>query len=349
MNKRLSLLTAICGILIGCQPVLAIETNGYLDNKLSIYEGDEVKVSNKLKIDAQVKNESYLLMISAIDLYEKDGRKEEPVEYENSLELSRAYLELYRPWGKASIGLQNIAWGTAYLYNLADLFNEIDILDPKGEKKGINALDLKWNIATTAMVEAVAVPRSRLSEGDYGLRSRFSIGNFEIVANAVQKQDPVELSAVKVETRDIYVLECKGEFGENAPAVWGQWAYNHDALETGGRDDYQSWVLGMDYTFDLGNGLYLMAEYYDNGKADGHNQSYFVTRYNFQHYLVGSLNMMRDYETGGSLYSANLKYMLNDNIEFNGTYNYYPSGSAKVGLADYDPKDEIVLSLKTTF
>lgn len=57
---------------------------------------------------------------------------------------------------------------------------------------------------------------------------------------------------------------------------------------------------------------------------------------------------MRDIQNEASMYSLNLKYLINDNMEFSGAYNYYPQGSQLVGMP-VNHTGEVILGVKTNF
>lgn len=330
----------------------ALDSSGYLENKIQIANNENITETNKFKLDTQVKSDTYFMLVSIVginNLIDDDDESVELKEKNNILKLNRAYLDLYKTWGKVTIGLQNLAWGNGYLYNLADLFNQVNVLDPKGEKEGIGALDTKWNITDTARLEAVILPRATVSETDHGLRGQFTAGSFEFTANALRKTLTAIPPATGQTLRFAYVLECKGELGETAPGLWFQGGYFRDEPSAGEINKYHSYVFGTDYTVPVGNGLYLLGEYQQNSPTDGHDKLYFNTRYSVNGNLTWSLAGLRDIEEQAGMYSLNLKYFINDSIEFSGSYNYYPQGSQKVLEIPVNNTREIILGVKTSF
>ena len=222
MKKGLFLFLVLTSSLLVCGQVsYALDTSGYLENKIQINDNQSIIGTNKLKLDTQVKSDTFFLLVSLAGINNFGTLSD------NSLKLNRAYLDLYQSWGKITIGLQNLAWGSSYLYNLADLFNPVNVLDPKGEKDGINALDTKWNINETARLEAVILPRAKAAESDYGVRGQFTLGNFEFTANALRKTIPPDVAPT---VRYAYIVECKGELGETAPGVWVQGGFFQDEV-----------------------------------------------------------------------------------------------------------------------
>lgn len=334
-------------------PARALEVGGYLENKLQVTDGRNVTAPNKLKLDFKLKSETYYLFASLT------GYQDFLVSTNNQVELSRAYLELYPSWGKATIGMQNIAWGNGYLFNLPDQFNPINLTDPKGEKEGINAVSVKWNTSGTSLIEMVAIPvaspaappeepASTIAGSDYGIKGLWNIGRFDISVHALKKTIiQSENSPVIYTDRRAGVLELRGELGDALPGVWAQGGWFSDRLSTTSVETtYTSSVLGSDFTLSIGNGFYILAEYFQNGKVSN-NQLYFLTRYSTNNYLTLSLSGLWILESSNALYSLIIKYPLNDNVEFSGMANYYPQGSGSFGLAPCNT--EYILSLKTSF
>lgn len=342
--KRWLVFSGTLLLLIGLGiPAFAIQVGGYLNNRLQVIEGDTydntIIGANKLKLDFQVNADSYFMCgsLTGINNY---GNNVDP-NNSNSLAVTRAYLELYPSWGKVTAGLQNIAWGSGYLFNLADKFNQPNPIDPKGEKAGINALGLKWNLTDTGFLEAVAAPgfESTLDNCDYGIRSKFTVGRFDLIADHVKK------ATVKTT-----VLELKGELGNGLPGVWGQYAAtcNPGAVDKSFKYLY---TLGCDYTFDVGNGLYLLAEYNRDFQADDFDQLYGLIRYSPAGYLTINLSSLTDIQNKADLFSLCLRYLFNDNIDISTTYNYYPAGSSKLRMLNPSNHidQELVLELKASF
>ncbi|HEX7712924.1 MAG TPA: hypothetical protein VF531_02790 [Bacillota bacterium] len=346
-----------------------LETSGYLENQLQITDGDNLFDTNKLRLDFQVKESGYYMLVSVNalnglmqgDISLQNADLSDPnvlLSLENNLlELSRAYLELYPSWGKVTLGLQNIAWGNGYLFNLPDQFNPPNPLDPKGEKQGINAISTKWNLNGTAQLEAVAVPAAKLSGTDYGVKARVNIGLFDISTFFLKRYNiPVNLSQPTIRfDRTAGVLEIKGELGDGLPGIWLQGGWFGDTnLATNSTENYFTYVTGSDYTFNVGNGLYCLAEYMRNTQIEA-NQVYFLTRYSPQGYLTFSLSGMRNNQADAAMYSLNSEYQLNDNIEITGMYNVYPQGSSYFTMGNGTLQNnagftsQIVIGVKTTF
>jgi hypothetical protein len=316
---------------------LAVDFTGYLDNSLLINNEDDFTGTHKFKLDIKSKTESYFMMVSA------DAMTNYGSNTDTSFTINRAYLDLYPAWGAVTLGKQRIAWGGSYYFNLSDLFNPVNVLDPKGEKDGIHGLDVKWNITDTMQTEGVILPAAKFSESDYGVKLKLTVGLFDITAGSIKKANV----SPAVAKRNANVIECKGEFSENTPGIWVQYAFYTD--ESGGvTTDYESSVYGLDYTFNIGNGLYVLGEYTHDGRVDNY-EIYSMIRYNLQSYLTLNFTGFRKEQTNASFYSLGLKHQLNDAIEIEGAYIVYPGGSALVKNSLPNIDTEFVLKIKTNF
>jgi hypothetical protein len=329
----------ILGLLVMGRSAPAIDIGGYLENRLQVMNDQSVNDTNKFKLDFKTKADTYYLFISATGINNL-------VAPTNSVfELNRAYLDLYPSWGKITVGLQNITWGNGYLFNLPDQFNVINTLDPKGEKEGINAIATKWNITGTSSVEAVVLPSDKVSNSDDGIKGQFTVGLFDLSGYSIRRVNPNPA----LEERRVNILEVKGELGAELPGIWAQAGWFTDTpAATGVETGFTNYVLGGDYTFAIGNGLYLMAEYLQSDQITTHNQLYTMGRYSPEGYLTLSISGLQDLVNNTTMYSFNLKYILNDNIEISGMYNYYSQGSAMLGLL-YNCNSEVIIAVKTSF
>ncbi len=341
MKKIYSFIIILLGLLYFTSWVDAIDLSGYLENRLQITNDENISDTNKFKLDFKTRADTHYLYISVTAI----NNLPEPAG--NVLELNRAYLDLYPSWGKITAGLQNIAWGNGYLFNLPDQFNIINPLDPKGEKDGINAISTKWNITGTSQVEAVVLPADKIVNCDYGIKGQFTLGLFDFSGYSIRRVNLTNLPVI-LDERQVNILEVKGELGAELPGIWAQTAWFTDIpAATGFEIYYNSYVMGSDYTFEIGNGLYLLAEYLQNGQT-GHNQLYLMSRYSPEGYLTLSAGGLQDLTNNAAMYNFNIKYILNDNIEISGMYNYYSQGSRILQLP-YDCFSEIVLAVKTNF
>src|SRR5689334_16647384 len=130
--RRILIMIFILVVYLGLGiPTSALEIGGYLSNQLKITDGQDVTGANKAKLDLRQTGETYFALVSLTGI---NNFITQSTDDNNILKLNRAYLEHYPSWGKLTFGLQNLAWGSSYLFNLADQFNMPNPVDPKGEK-----------------------------------------------------------------------------------------------------------------------------------------------------------------------------------------------------------------------
>ena len=246
---------------------------------------------------------------------------------EDYLELYRGYLELYGDSTTFSAGRQMIVWGSAYIFNGADVFNEVDLENPRSDKDGLDSLRLKYNLQNMSRLEGVVFKNSA-RDNNIGARYTFLVDNYEFMANYFHydKKNPFG-EAVKNE--DV-VLELKGDAGIG---VWSQLI--HKESEGSGQNAV---VLGGDYSFDLsGNLLYTLAETIYIKEED---TGAIYLRYN---YVVSEdievfQSLLADGEISYLYLRSGFTYKLNDYFNIQVSYNYYNNFR---GLYQYSYGEEL--------
>lgn len=260
---------------------------------------------------------------------------------ENPVEIYRAYVELYKDDLTISLGRQMLLWGNTFIFNGANVFNKIDIEDPRAESIGVDSLRLKYNLTDLSRAEAIVFDNG-VSNDNYGFRYTFTLSNFEVMANYLnyKKEYPVGNSLVSMRSEDI-VLEVKGDIGIG---IWSQ--YINKRVED--MEDKNSIVLGGDYSFDInGNFLYTVAEsiyLIEDKKAS----FYLMYNYTLGDDIVWSQGTIFDGEFESKFITNNLTYVYNDYVDIKIAYNYYDNFSG-VGLTTNNTsklKDEVVFEIR---
>ncbi len=352
MRKIISFGLALFLLMAFGRLTMAVDTNGYLENRLRVLDGEDLTASNKLRLDFAMKQDSYYFLVSLLGINTIPGPPSVPFQQvapdNNLLKINRAYLDIYPSWGKFTVGLQNIAWGNGYLFNIADQFNTINPVDPKGEKAGINAISAKWNLSGTSLLETVVLPAAKAADCDLGIKGQFTLGLFDFAGYFIRRVDPAN-PPVPLAERRLNMIEVKGQISPDLPGIWAQAGWFTDIpAATGSEKEYTSYVFGSDYTIPIGNGLYIIAEYLQNGQT-GHDQLYVMSRYSPEGYLTLAASGLQDLANNAAMINFNIRYILNDNIEIFGMYNYYSQGSQILGLPYNCNNNEIVLAVKTSF
>ncbi len=263
------------------------------------------------------------------------GNEEKPVD------VYRAYVELYKDNLTISLGRQMLLWGNTFIFNGANVFNKVDIENPKAESIGIDSLRLKYNVSDLSRAEAIVFDNG-VSNDNYGLRYTFTFSNFEFMANYLnyKKEYPIENNLIPLRSEDI-ILEVKGDIGIG---IWSQ--YKNKRIEN--MEDKNSVVLGGDYSFDInGNFLYTVAEsiyLIEDKKAS----FYLMYNYTLREDIMWSQGTIFDRDFESTFLTNNLTYVYNDYIDIKIAYNYYDnfSGNGLTAMNTSKLKDEIVFEIK---
>jgi len=221
----------------------------------------------------------------------------------NEVGIYKAYTELYKDKLTIGIGKQKVVWGTAYAYNLTDIFNTANPLDPRAEKVGVNSLKLKYNLTDMSRIELVNFEKAGNYE-NYAGRVTFLLGTFEIMANYLNYMDMED-----------FIFEFRGDV---IVGVWSQ--INYKKMEN---DEKLIAVAGIDYSFDISDRiLTLLGEaMYDLDSEKG--AGYINTGFGLTDEMSISVNYMFDLEFEAGVLSTKLDYVYSDNISLGVGYTYY--------------------------
>ncbi|KPK89783.1 hypothetical protein AMJ80_09315 [bacterium SM23_31] len=201
--------------------------------------------------------------------------------------VDRAYIRLYFSRADVTIGKQRVSWGRSLLWSPFDVFNRVNFFEPQEEKFGINAIRITVPTGTTSMIEGVFSPKDRIDKSSAGIRALWNWRSVEFVVAAIHYVHPLF-------RQNIYGFEWKGD---KEVGIWFEGAYfNEKPVDSGILHpvNYFRWLVGVDYSFDIGNGLYLMAEYThdESGEPD-------KTQYNYSYLFTGRRFLLaRDYMYG---------------------------------------------------
>jgi hypothetical protein len=179
--------------------------------------------------------------------------------------LYRASLRYEGDHAEVVIGSQRIPWGVGRLWSPMDRFNFIPPLAIEPDQTpGVEALDAKWLFSGFTYLEGVLAPQDYFPDSAYALRlhgvwrdTDYSAvaGVFrDAPAGGVDMARNLGDTAARLET--VYTKPQRSVWPIGAPApgeLRGFWQV----------------VASIDRNFDIGNGLYVLAEYLYNGNALG--------------------------------------------------------------------------------
>jgi len=218
-------------------------------------------------------------------------------------QLDRAYLDLYFPRFDLTVGKQRISWGSSYIWAPLDAFNRINFIEPKGEREGVNAVRAYIPLGTLSGASAVFAPESNFSESRKGLRISSNVSGVD-----------VGLSFIASGKEWLSGVDLRGDMEIG-------WWCELVGLRRGDSGSFKG-VLGGDYTFDIGNGLYVLSEYFHDGSGEPEKSRYEFSKLAERNTLARDyLFSLCTYPLNGNLaISASLTLNVNDGT---GIFNPY--------------------------
>ena len=165
---------------------------------------------------------------------------------------------LYRGWVRyegddveVTVGRQRIALGRARLWNPTDLFNPIPPLALEGDQRiGVDSVVTRVRISDDLWASAIVAPQNSSDLYRSALRLELS-----------RRSVDAALMFARIETDSVYGLDFATNVGDAALRGEGTWTFH----EHGGHTTQL--VGSLDYTFDIGAGLYALVEHFYNGNT----------------------------------------------------------------------------------
>ena len=230
---------------------------------------------NNLKFDSELSFDSYLNYHFAGSVNDISDSKIKP--YRLWVRLSTERFEL-------RAGLQKINFGSASMLRPLMWFDHIDPRDPLQLTDGVygllgryyfqnNANAWLWVLWGNDKTRGWETFPSERKIPEYGGRMQFPVPKGELAlsyhhrtANLAGVLEPTLIHGSSTYREDRIGLDGKWDIG---PGLWAEYSLTHSSPDTA---YFQPWTklftLGIDYTFSLGNGLYLASEYFRYSSAN---------------------------------------------------------------------------------
>ena len=230
---------------------------------------------NNLKFDSELSFDSYLNYHFAGSVNDISDSKIKP--YRLWVRLSTERFEL-------RAGLQKINFGSASMLRPLMWFDHIDPRDPLQLTDGVygllgryyfqnNANAWLWVLWGNDKTRGWETVPSERKIPEYGGRMQFPVPKGELAlsyhhrtANLAGVLEPTLIHGSSTYREDRIGLDGKWDIG---PGLWAEYSLTHSSPDTA---YFQPWTklftLGIDYTFSLGNGLYLASEYFRYSSAN---------------------------------------------------------------------------------
>lgn len=241
------------------------------------------------------------------------------------VKLDRAYFQLSKKKIQLIAGMQRISLGKSFIWSPFDVFNRVNMLEPLEEKRGVNAVKFTYYPSNLSRIMFIVSPSETLSESRLGFITDFNYKNTDFQLGLISDYDGFRKRYIagfnlKSEIEVGYWIETAFIKQENyLPGGILQ-------LE-GNKKWYTTFILGIDYTFDIGNGLYMMAEYFnDNSGASNPGDYDYLLLFTKRKSMIAKdyLLFMTQYNLSmiSSFSLSGIRNMVDDGIILIPGYNY---------------------------
>ncbi len=247
-------------------PATDYEFSGYFESRLFLVENPGLpwrpfseKVTtgayNRLRLSLKVAPADKLKVNLALDLFSFHGfpglltASAVPAgsaEYNGyRVEPDRLYLDVYLKHLDISIGKQRLALGVSQVWTPLDVFNRVNLFEPKEEKPGTNALKIYLPLGASSSLTGIYSPAGDFSTANSALRWQSRLARIDAGFTFIRRGE-INSSILGLDLR-----------GENLVGWWLEYAH---FISPGRRNN--KLVLGWDYSFPLGRGLYWLNEFF---------------------------------------------------------------------------------------
>jgi len=179
--------------------------------------------------------------------------------------LYRGFLRFQGKHFETTVGRQRIPWGVARLWNPIDRFNAIPPLAIEADQSpGVDAIDARWHFNGFDSLQLVYAPGARARDARYAARLQGVVHDYDIGIVGGVFERAVTLGG-----------DLAGNLGGASFGTEIVWTQPHrDVWPVGdarpGRlSDFWQVVGFVDYSIDIGSGLYVLLEHLYNGNALG--------------------------------------------------------------------------------
>ncbi|MBA7647582.1 MAG: hypothetical protein GH143_07140 [Calditrichaeota bacterium] len=178
----------------------------------------------------------------------------------------------YRLWGRIAteklelrLGLQKIAFGPARVLRPLMWFDTFDLKDPTGQTEGVAALRLKWYPWPNLALWGWAIRPDHPDEASAGGRAEYTFGPGEVALTYhYQQRTSLDFGGKSLLLFD----EAENRLALDTRLDWiiGLWsevvlAQATEEFMDGVKNDLLQVMVGGDYTFPWGDGVYVTVEH----------------------------------------------------------------------------------------
>ena len=179
--------------------------------------------------------------------------------------------ELYRSWLRFSatqyeirVGLQKINFGTAQILRPLQWFDTIDPTDPQNNSEGVEAFLFRyyflnnanlwfWIVEPTDSIRENIVNHIKTDGYEFGGRIQYPFKYCEGALSYHRR----EIESIDFDLENRFGFDCRWDF------KIGLWIETMYSAFTGNNPTFYThlFTVGADYTFPIGNGIYVLSEH----------------------------------------------------------------------------------------
>lgn len=222
-------------------------------------------------------------------------------EYSKDIKPYRAWLRLASNTFEVRAGLQKINFGSATLFRPLMWFDKIDPRDPLQLTDGVKGLLARYFFLNNTNIwfwglydnnDTKGLERTPTTNSSFEYGERFQLPIFDGEAGLSFHHRNTDIRAIEITLKsngntsipeDRFGIDGKWDLGIGA---WFEAVLTQTQTDIPGLKYQRQWTLGADYTFDIGNGLYILTEFFRSenpteafGRANGTSFSAVSTNY----------------------------------------------------------------------
>ena len=190
-------------------------------------------------------------------------------QYDAGMRLYRAWLNVATHTFETRIGVQRINFGSATLFRPLMWFDRVDPRDPLQLTDGVKGVLARYSLRNNANVWGWALYGNGQPTGwetaatadrtvEYGGRIQAPVPAGELALTYHHRDAELHPATGAAVPEDRFGLDGKWNIGVG---IWGEGALVHDSTDSVSLRYQRFWTVGADYTFGIGNGLYVLMEF----------------------------------------------------------------------------------------
>lgn len=188
--------------------------------------------------------------------------------------IDNAFASFYSNWVNVRAGRQQIPRGAGYAWNPTDIFHDKNQLDPTYEKRGVDAIKAEIPLTGMSAISGVVGVGNGWDEATKSLQFRSYAKGFDFSFSIMEKYETkYDFNRLSTGTERRRLLGADASGTIKGIGVWFEGAYSDPETSI----SYSQLLFGADYTFE--SGLYLITEYYRNGKGTSEKTEYNLQRW----------------------------------------------------------------------